>query len=568
MELDDAVPSAEPLALALNTTDDFKTIIQRGLNELGELERMLNEHLSCENVESPSLTIDNTVKYIFTVREALLAAEEHENQWRRRWEVERHQKRLLEESFQKLAVENSRIESYSRMKAIVESTGKTPVTGVDLERMGSIADEFFDALEAEEAMYASEQPAGPPCPLSLADSDFVAQDASGYPVVRRSALPADSTGMPPISLWSILKNAIGKDLSRIPIPVNYSEPLSMLQRLCEEMEYSDLLDHAWAEDDPQVRVQLVAAFAASSYASTDGRTTKPFNPLLGETFEYVCKEKGFRYVAEQVSHHPPISACHCESAHYSLWAEVNVASRFWGKSMELTPEGLTHLVLKGKGPNGVDEHYSWKKVKSSVNNIVVGKLWLDHYGEMSVECHTTGVKCVLEFKATGWRTVEPKRIVGQALTPSGTVTHEINGFWNSRLSSTNVSSGAEFDLWRRRPLPQSASVMYKFSTFAMSLNELSPELRARLAPTDSRLRPDQRAMEEGDFEAANKLKVQLEERQRATRKMLEAQGLCLPPPRWFAKASDANTESVYWKFNDQYWECRSSAEWPNVPSIF
>jgi hypothetical protein len=30
---------------------------------------------------------------------------------------------------------------------------------------------------------------------------------------------------------------VGKDLSRIPIPVNFSEPLSMLQRLTEDFEY-------------------------------------------------------------------------------------------------------------------------------------------------------------------------------------------------------------------------------------------------------------------------------------------------------------------------------------------
>jgi len=47
-----------------------------------------------------------------------------------------------------------------------------------------------------------------------------------------------------LNLWSIMKNCIGKDLSRIPIPVNFSEPLSMLQRVTEELEYSNLLDLA------------------------------------------------------------------------------------------------------------------------------------------------------------------------------------------------------------------------------------------------------------------------------------------------------------------------------------
>lgn len=46
----------------------------------------------------------------------------------------------------------------------------------------------------------------------------------------------------PLNLWSIMKNCIGKDLSKIPMPVNFSEPLSMLQRLTEDYEYADILD--------------------------------------------------------------------------------------------------------------------------------------------------------------------------------------------------------------------------------------------------------------------------------------------------------------------------------------
>ena len=46
-------------------------------------------------------------------------------------------------------------------------------------------------------------------------------------------------------------------------------------------------------------------------------------------------------------------------------------------------------------------------------------------------------------------------------------------------------------------------VIYGFSEFASTLNE--PE--EGVAPTDSRLRPDQRIMEQGDFDRANKEKV-------------------------------------------------------------
>ena len=84
-----------------------------------------------------------------------------------------------------------------------------------------------------------------------------------------------------ISLWSIMKNCIGKELSKIPFPVNYSEPTSMLQRLTEDFEYSELLDKASQCSDDCEQLAYVAAFTVSAYATTAIRTGKPFNPLLG-----------------------------------------------------------------------------------------------------------------------------------------------------------------------------------------------------------------------------------------------------------------------------------------------
>ena len=54
------------------------------------------------------------------------------------------------------------------------------------------------------------------------------------------------------------------------------------------------------EVDPIERMALIATFAVSGYSSTFWRTHKPFNPLLGETYECLREDKGFRYVAEQV----------------------------------------------------------------------------------------------------------------------------------------------------------------------------------------------------------------------------------------------------------------------------
>ncbi len=68
-----------------------------------------------------------------------------------------------------------------------------------------------------------------------------------------------------INLWSIIKNSVGKDLSKISVPVNFSEPTSMLQRITEEFEYSLVLDIAAKINNNWEQLVYVAAFTISSY---------------------------------------------------------------------------------------------------------------------------------------------------------------------------------------------------------------------------------------------------------------------------------------------------------------
>lgn len=61
---------------------------------------------------------------------------------------------------------------------------------------------------------------------------------------------------------------------------------------------------------------------------------------------------------------------------------------------------------------------------------------------------------------------------------------------------------------------------YNLTPFAISLNELTPGLQDKLPPTDSRLRPDQRHLENGEYELANAEKLRLEQLQRQVRTIL------------------------------------------------
>lgn len=81
----------------------------------------------------------------------------------------------------------------------------------------------------------------------------------------------------------------------------------------------------------------------SALASNRERLGKPFNPLLGETYELQRTE--FRALAEQVSHHPPVSAFHADSPHFIFHGSVHPKLRFWGKSVEIQPKGQVTVEL-------------------------------------------------------------------------------------------------------------------------------------------------------------------------------------------------------------------------------
>lgn len=66
-----------------------------------------------------------------------------------------------------------------------------------------------------------------------------------YPKVpRRKSLPNPKEKEKNVSLWSMIKDNIGKDLTKVCLPVYFNEPISSLQRAFEDVEYSYLLDRA------------------------------------------------------------------------------------------------------------------------------------------------------------------------------------------------------------------------------------------------------------------------------------------------------------------------------------
>uniref|UniRef100_G3P0H1 Oxysterol-binding protein n=1 Tax=Gasterosteus aculeatus aculeatus TaxID=481459 RepID=G3P0H1_GASAC len=374
------------------------------------------------------------------------------------------------------------------------------------------------------------------------NSDTVAEGSVLYQ--RRSCLPSPSPNNSTISLWNILRNNIGKDLSKVAMPVQLNEPLNTLQRLCEELEYSELLDKAANTQDPFERMVYIATFVVSGYASSYYRTGgKPFNPVLGETYECERPDKGLRFVAEQVSHHPPISACHAESKNFLFWQDVRCKNKFWGKSMEIVPVGTTHVTLPGFG-----DHYEWNKVTSCIHNILSGQRWIEHYGEISIRNSSSDIcQCKITFvKAKYWNS-SGNEVEGAVTDNKGKVVHRLFGKWQEAVFCGDPPSAT--CVWRAS-MTIDLEQYYGFTKFAIELNELDPSLQLLLPPSDTRLRVDQRLLETGNLEAAEEHKQRIEELQRERRKVLEENNET-HQPKFFRKSKDDT-----WVSNNTYWELR------------
>lgn len=386
-----------------------------------------------------------------------------------------------------------------------------------------------------------------------------------YPYVkRRKQLPDPVEKEKGVSLWAMIKDNIGKDLTKVCLPVYFNEPLSSLQKCFEDLEYSYLIDlsHEWGKKgNPLMRILYVAAFAVSGYSSTEGRSCKPFNPLLGETYEADYPDKGLRFISEKVSHHPMVVACHCEGSGWKFWGDSNLKSKFWGRSIQLDPVGNLTLEFDD------GDIFQWSKVTTSIYNLILGKLYCDHYGTMRIQGNC-GYSCKLKFKEQSIIDRNPHQVQGIVQDRNGKTVATLFGKWDESMYFINgdCSRGkfsealSEASLLWRRGKPSSHPTRYNLTRFAITLNELTPGLKEKLPPTDSRLRPDQRCLENGEYDKANAEKLRLEQRQREARKMQERGW----KPRWFAKEKGIDT----YQYIGGYWEAREQANWGSCPDIF
>ncbi|KAI8093758.1 Oxysterol-binding protein-domain-containing protein [Halteromyces radiatus] len=390
---------------------------------------------------------------------------------------------------------------------------------------------------------------------------------------RRHRLPSPAVGDVGSAL-SVFRKNVGKDLSTIAMPVSMNEPLNILQKACEELEYSELLDKACLLSAPMERLMYITIFAISSYTSSQYRTgRKPFNPMMTETYENIRPDKGFRFISEKVSHNPLIIAAHAESKNYKYWQCTKIKSKFWGKSMEFMTEGVYHVNLTGH-----DDHYTYSKPSSWMRNMIAGEKYLEHAGEMKVTNHTTGDYAIVTFKeGTGGglfgAPTNRNDIIATFYTSNNKKVRRVVGKWSDKLAEEVDMNKRQLSvLWTANsPGVENYADYYGFTRYCMELNEITTLEKDKLPITDTRYRPDQHLYELGRVDEADAEKQRIEQKQRERRKEFEQKGIPWKP-RWFALQQDQYNEPDFitpdgtvgesWVFTNQYWNARESGQWP------
>ncbi|KAJ7630380.1 Oxysterol-binding protein [Roridomyces roridus] len=315
-----------------------------------------------------------------------------------------------------------------------------------------------------------------------------------------------------LSLISQLR--VGMDLSRVTFPTFVLEPRSMLERITDFMSHPDLIFGAETCEDPEERFMRVLQYYLAGWHIKPKGVKKPYNPVLGEFFrcryDYPDGTRGY-YVAEQVSHHPPISAFYYVSPEnrLSILGELRPKSKFLGNSVSTNMEGENRISLLGRPDDG---EYVITMPNMYARGILFGKMVQELGDSCTAKNEKNGYSCDLEFKTKGFFSGTYNAIAGK-IRHNSTDVGEVSGRWSHTMEFKSAKTGQKRVLFDA--VKDGKNVVVK---------QVTPEDEQE--PNESRrLWVDlTRAIIAKDMDAATDAKSKVEDAQREHARKLEESG--------------------------------------------
>ncbi|XP_038132951.1 oxysterol-binding protein-related protein 10 isoform X2 [Cyprinodon tularosa] len=368
-----------------------------------------------------------------------------------------------------------------------------------------------------------------------------------------------------LHLLSQLK--LGMDLTRVVLPTFILEKRSLLEMYANFMAHPDMFLSITAGATAEDRiVRFVEYYLTAFHEGRKGAVAKkPYNPVLGETFHCSwevprdkvkplvrsnpgpTREPGrgsnnsqqgndspegsyrVRFVAEQVSHHPPVSGfyCECRERQMCVNAHVWTKSKFMGMSVGVSMVGEGVLCLLEH-----DEEYIFTLPCAYARSILTVP-WVELGGKVSINCIKSGYSATVTFHTKPFYGGKVHRVTAEVKhNLTNTIVCKAQGEWNGTLEFT-YSSG---------------------ETKVIDTSKL-PVTRKKLRPVERQGRMESRrlwqhvtkSLKEGNMDLATEHKHRLEESQRVEERKRIADNKPWKP-KYFTKEGEG------WIYNSPLWK--------------
>uniref|UniRef100_A0A3B5QV96 Oxysterol-binding protein n=1 Tax=Xiphophorus maculatus TaxID=8083 RepID=A0A3B5QV96_XIPMA len=246
---------------------------------------------------------------------------------------------------------------------------------------------------------------------------------------------------------------LGMDLTKVVLPTFILERRSLLEMYADFFAHPDLFVSIADQPEPRERmVQVVKWYLSAFHAGRKGSVAKkPYNPILGEVFfchwdlpnekeeETVSdgpvpwsSPSSVCFVAEQVSHHPPISAFYAEC----LSKKIQFNAHIWTKSKFLGMSIGVHNI--GQGCVSClehDEHYILT-FPNGYGRSILTVPWVELGGECNISCSKSGYSATIVFHTKPFYGGKKHRVTAEIFAPNDKKSFcSIEGEWNGVMYS-------------------------------------------------------------------------------------------------------------------------------------
>ena len=338
---------------------------------------------------------------------------------------------------------------------------------------------------------------------------------------------------------------LGMDLTKVVLPTFILERRSLLEMYADFFSHPDLfVDIAYKPTAHERMISCLKFYLSTFSAGRDSSVAKkPYNPILGETFRclYDLSEDAFTYdqtqsndgpipwakndqlafLAEQVSHHPPVSAFYAEhkTARIQFSGHIWTKSKFLGLSIGVHNIGEGRITLLD-----LDETYVIN-FPNGYGRSILTVPWVELGGDCTITCEKTKHSAYIKFHTKPFYGGKPHRVTAEIYSPDSKKSYySVEGEWNNKMFSKNECI---FD----------ASTCNKFPKFVQQIKDQIPtESRKLWQKVTINLAAN-------NIDQATEAKRELENKQRKDAKDRVENGIVYKP-KLFHENSDKN-----WTYN-------------------